>query len=177
MAKHSIKTQAIILVLTLALASMLPAYSCGSSWPNGKVGVAVTIAPVADLVAQVGGDRVEVMVMVPPGRGPHDYEPTPNQMTQLSRADMYAKVGFGVEFELTWMDNLIEQNSDMIVAIGGGEISRDEVTFAGHHALEVLYFPAEMNREKALAKARQKGLAEPVEFLGPVHQLFAGPGE
>lgn len=110
------RTKAVIIVLALVMTSMLPAFSCGGGgWPNGKIGVAVSIAPLADFVAQVGGDKVEVMVMVPPGRGPHDYEPTPNQMAQLSKADMYAKVGSGVEFELTWMDNLIEQNKRMHV--------------------------------------------------------------
>jgi len=69
------------------------------------------------------------------------------------------------------------ENSDLIVAIGGGEVSRDEVTFARQHGKEVLYFPAEMNHEKAIAKARKKGLPEPIDFLGPVHQLFAGSGE
>jgi len=69
------------------------------------------------------------------------------------------------------------ENSDVIVAIGGGEVSRDEVTFARQHGKEVLYFPAEMNHEKAIAKARKKGLPEPTDFLGPVNQLFAGSGE
>jgi len=115
MNKRLIKTKVILMGLALTLVLMLPAFSCGNNWPNDKVGVAVTIAPLADFVEQVGGDKVEVMVMVPPGRGPHDYEPTPNQMVKLSKANMYAKVGSGVEFELTWMDNLIEQNGDMIV--------------------------------------------------------------
>ena len=122
------------MALALALISMLPAFSCGNSWPDGKVGVAVTILPLADFVRQVGSDKVEVMVMVPPGRGPHDYEPTPNQMARLSKADMYAKVGSGVEFELTWMDNLVEQNSDMLVVdcsqdielLGGEQDSPEE---------------------------------------------------
>ncbi|MFC1951025.1 metal ABC transporter solute-binding protein, Zn/Mn family [Chloroflexota bacterium] len=98
------------------MVGLLPAFSCSDSWPNDKTGVAVTILPLSDFVAQVGGDRVEVMVIVPPGRGPHDYEPTPQQMTRLSKADMYAQVGSGVEFELTWMDNLVEQNGDMLLA-------------------------------------------------------------
>jgi len=109
------KTKAILIALALALALMLPAFSCGDRWPNGKIGVAVTILPLADFVENIGGDMVEAMVMVPPGRGPHDYEPTPQQMARLSKADMYAKVGSGVEFELTWMDNLIEQNGDMLI--------------------------------------------------------------
>ena len=43
---------------------------------NGnKICVVVTILPEADFVRHVGGDRVKVIVMVPPGASPHTYEP------------------------------------------------------------------------------------------------------
>jgi zinc transport system substrate-binding protein len=53
--------------------------------------------------------------MVPPGASPHTYEVTPEQMTRLSKAKMYAKVGSPVEFELAWMDKLISVNKNMPV--------------------------------------------------------------
>jgi zinc transport system substrate-binding protein len=81
----------------------------------GKIGVVVTILPQAEFVENIGGDKVDVTVMVPPGASPHTYEPTPSQMTALSRAKLYARVGSGVEFELTWLDKLIAQNKDMLV--------------------------------------------------------------
>jgi zinc transport system substrate-binding protein len=77
--------------------------------------VAVTILPQADFVEAVGGDKVEVVVMVPPGASPHTYEVTPDQMTQLADAGMYAKVGTPVEFEIAWMDKLIAVNQSMLV--------------------------------------------------------------
>ena len=51
-----------------------------------KIGVVVTILPEADFVRHVGGDRVKVMVMVPPGASPHTYEPRPEQLKQISTA-------------------------------------------------------------------------------------------
>jgi zinc transport system substrate-binding protein len=36
-------------------------------------------------------------------------------MVGVSKAEMYVKVGSGVEFELAWMDKIIEQNKDMLV--------------------------------------------------------------
>jgi zinc transport system substrate-binding protein len=80
-----------------------------------KLGVVVTILPQAEFVENIGGDKVDITVMVPPGASPHTYEPTPSQMAALSEAKLYAKVGSGVEFELTWMDKLITQNKDMLV--------------------------------------------------------------
>lgn len=80
-----------------------------------RIGVIVTILPQADFVEKVGGDRVQVTVMVPPGADPHTYEPTTGQLTEVSKAQMYAKVGSGVEFELTWLGRIREVNREMLV--------------------------------------------------------------
>lgn len=82
---------------------------------GGRIEVVTSILPLADFVENVGGEKVVVSVMVPPGASPHTYEPTPSQMTNLARAKMYAKVGSGVEFEVVWMDKLIAVNRKMLV--------------------------------------------------------------
>ena len=82
---------------------------------SDRIQVVVTIPPQAEFVERVGGDRVQVTVMVPPGASPHTYEPTPGQLRAVSQAVLYAKVGSGIEFELTWMDNLRDANKDMVV--------------------------------------------------------------
>jgi zinc transport system substrate-binding protein len=98
-----------------------------------KIGVAVTIVPQTEFVERIGGDRVEVTVMVPPGASPHTYEPTPSQMVDLAEAEMYAKVGSGIEFELVWMDKLIAQNEDMLVVDCAEGVTLQETTTAHEH--------------------------------------------
>jgi zinc transport system substrate-binding protein len=85
---------------------------------DNKVRVIVTILPQAEFVEAVGGDRVNVTVMVPPGQEPHTYAPEPSQMRDLERADIYFKLGSGIEFELVWMEEFIELNGDMLVVDG-----------------------------------------------------------
>lgn len=80
-----------------------------------QLNVVVSILPQAYFVEQIGEDRVDVSVMIPPGGNPHTYEPTPSQLTNLSQADIYVKVGSGVEFELEWMDKLVSLNKNMFV--------------------------------------------------------------
>jgi ABC-type Zn uptake system ZnuABC Zn-binding protein ZnuA len=46
-----------------------------------------SIPPLADLVRQVGGGRVEVVSVVPQGVDGHTYEPTPSDVADLARAD------------------------------------------------------------------------------------------
>ena len=105
-----------ILALSFVLLGV-SSVSCSSPYQasDDVTVVAVTILPQAGFVEAVGGDRVEVVVMVPPGASPHTYEVTPDQMVLLSRASMYAKVGSGVEFELAWLDRLLAVNRDMLV--------------------------------------------------------------
>ena len=55
--------------------------------------VVATVAPVADLVAQVGGDRVSVDTLVPAGADAHTYEPRPSDVITLAGADAYLGIG------------------------------------------------------------------------------------
>ena len=101
-----------------------------------KLGVVVTILPQAEFVERIGGGRVDITVMVPPGASPHTYEPTPSQMTELSEAELYAKVGSGVEFELTWMDKLVAQNKGMLVVDCSEGIRLQEMVSGDSHENE-----------------------------------------
>ena len=106
------------IVLVLMVASLSLMVTCvGGETPeyDGRIGVIVTILPQADFVDRVGGEKVDITVMVPPGVSPHTFEPTTTQMVEVSKAKVYAKVGSGVEFELTWMDKIMEQNRDLFV--------------------------------------------------------------
>jgi zinc transport system substrate-binding protein len=116
--KRFMSTRLIAVSLMLLMIFSLAAASAGcakKTETTGKVTVAVTILPQAGFLNAIGGDRVDVVVMVPPGASPHTYEVTPDQMTKLSKAKMYAKVGSAVEFELTWMNKLISVNKQMLV--------------------------------------------------------------
>jgi zinc transport system substrate-binding protein len=80
-----------------------------------KIGVVVSIPPLAEFVEKIGGERVSVLVMVPPGANPHTYEPTSTQLKEVSKAKLYVKAGSGVEFELVWLDKILEFNKDILV--------------------------------------------------------------
>ncbi len=118
----------VIPVLAIVLFTFT-ASSCGRGEPVGeKPVVVVTILPQAEFMKKVGGDRVEVTVMVPPGANVHIYEPSPSQMTILAKAAMYAKVGSGIEFELTWMEKLRAVNKEMLMVDSSAGVPLQEVT-------------------------------------------------
>lgn len=51
--------------------------------------IAVSILPQAYFVDRIGGDTVQTLVLVGPGKDPHTYEPSPKQMQDLSRASAW----------------------------------------------------------------------------------------
>ena len=69
-----------------------------------KIKVFVSILPQAYFVERVGGDRVDVSVMVGPGQSPATYEPMPRQMVELGKAKLFFRIG--VPFEDVWMDRI-----------------------------------------------------------------------
>lgn len=117
------KTLAVITTLLLIMAVLLVGCNAGKETvqpvtdnkKNDKLVVFVSILPQADFVRQLGGDRVEVSVMMPPGANEHNYEPDTGQLKALSQADLYVKVGH-LPFEDAWMERFISTNRDMLVA-------------------------------------------------------------
>jgi ABC-type Zn uptake system ZnuABC Zn-binding protein ZnuA len=58
--------------------------------------VTATVSPLADLVAQIGGDRVDVRSLVPPGADAHTYAPRPRDAMRLEEADIYFGIGLAL---------------------------------------------------------------------------------
>jgi len=108
------KVIAIISVL-LAMLAILVISRAPKAEATEKIGVVVTILPQAEFVESVGGEKVTVTVMVPPGHDPHTYAPIFSQLVAVKQAKLYAEVGSGVEFELAYMDSIVEANRNMLV--------------------------------------------------------------
>jgi ABC-type Zn uptake system ZnuABC Zn-binding protein ZnuA len=87
-------------LVTLALLAALVAGCGGSDAPDPAASavlrVTATVSPLADLVAQVGGDRVEVRSLVPPGADAHTYSPRPRDAMRLEEADLYVGIGLAL---------------------------------------------------------------------------------
>ncbi len=58
-----------------------------------KIGAVATLYPIAWMVGQIGGDRVSVTNLTPPGVEPHDLELSPDQVEMLSDADVAIVMG------------------------------------------------------------------------------------
>ena len=98
-----------------------------------QIDVVVSIIPQKVFLNKIGGDKVEVTVMVENGASPHTYTPKPQQMKKLSKANLYLSIG--VEFEKVWLSKFINQNRDMLVVDSSMDINK---TTMHHHNEEEL---------------------------------------
>jgi zinc transport system substrate-binding protein len=80
---------------------------------ESKIHLFVSIAPQKYFAQKIGGERVAVSVLVPPGADPHTYEPKPVQMRALAKIDIYFAVG--IDFEKAWLKKITSLNSRMPV--------------------------------------------------------------
>jgi len=90
----------------------------------------VSIPPQVTFLKAIGGDKVEITLMVEAGNSPHTYEPKPSQMKAIARADVYFSIG--VEFEHTWLSKFQSLNKNMkTIALDEG-ITKYSMSHAEH---------------------------------------------
>ena len=84
----------IFVIFSLLLAA------CGSSMPatsSASLKVVASTTIIGDVVAQVGGDLINLTVLFPPGADPHTFEPRPKDIAAISDADIVIIHGLGLE--------------------------------------------------------------------------------
>jgi len=81
---------------------------------SGKITVYTSIYPVYDFAKKIGGDKINLHMMVPSGTEPHDWEPKPKDMARLQEADVFIYNGAGME---GWVDKVLNSidNEGLIV--------------------------------------------------------------
>lgn len=62
--------------------------------------------------------------------------------------------------------------SDILIAIGGNDITRDELLEGRAQGKPVYYYPAEMEHDAAIRRAKYLGVPVPDSFMGSVHDVF-----
>ena len=106
-------------ILAVLLVVLLTTSGCTSTdgTRSGKeVMVAVTIPPQAEMVQEIGGDRVDVFVVMPPGSDPHTFEPGPALVAKAAEADIYVTLGTGLlPLEDVLVSRLKAMNPDLVV--------------------------------------------------------------
>lgn len=96
-----------LLVLSLTLILLVPACSKTDKDERGgdKLQLIATIFPPYDFARRLGGEAVEVTMLLPPGSESHSYEPSPKDLVRIAECDLFIYNG-GVSD--SWVDRLLE---------------------------------------------------------------------
>ncbi|AHA30961.1 MULTISPECIES: metal ABC transporter solute-binding protein, Zn/Mn family [unclassified Exiguobacterium] len=92
----------IIPALTIAFASASVLAACGSNTDSStsdktQTEVYASTFATAAIAREIGGDQVDVKMIVPPGADPHSYEPTSKQLTEIAKGDLFLLTGTTLE--------------------------------------------------------------------------------
>ncbi len=72
---------------------------------NDKLQVITTLYPLYDFVKNIGQDKVEVTLLLPPGVEPHAFEPKPNDVMAINQADVFVYTG---KFMEVWAEDILK---------------------------------------------------------------------
>ncbi|WP_338669330.1 metal ABC transporter solute-binding protein, Zn/Mn family [Pseudodesulfovibrio methanolicus] len=109
----------------------------GPALAGAKVRAFVSILPQKYFVERIGGDLVDVSVLVLPGANPHMYEPSPRQMTALAGAQVFFAIG--VNLEEVWLPKLADANQTMRIVRTQKGVEKIPMTAHGHGEHEAMH--------------------------------------
>lgn len=95
---------------------------------TGKLSVYTSFYPMYDFAGKIGGEKIQLNNMVPAGTEPHDWEPSPSDIVNLEKADVFIYNGAGMEH---WVEKVLNslKNKDLVAV----EASAGLTLLEGHH--------------------------------------------
>ncbi len=80
---------------------------CVYNTPNAhskKTTVVTTIFPLYDFARAIGGDKIEIKMLIKPGSEVHSYDPLPSDMSEIYGSDLFLYIGGESD---KWVDKLL----------------------------------------------------------------------
>lgn len=109
-----------LMVLTLVCSALILS-GCSDKNPaegkkdNGKINVVATIFPEYDFLRQIGGDKINLSMLLTPGAETHSFEPTPQDIIKIQESDLFVYVGGDSD---EWVKGILESiDSDKLKTV------------------------------------------------------------
>ena len=100
-----------------------------------KLQVVASFYPLYFFTSQIGGERADVLNIIPAGAEPHDYEPTAQDIAKIESSDLLVINGGGVE---AWANN-IKENIDLkktTIVIAGENLMTQQIVEEGEKIID-----------------------------------------
>jgi zinc/manganese transport system substrate-binding protein/manganese/iron transport system substrate-binding protein len=100
------------------------------SWAaDQKLKVVATVAPITNIVYNVGGNRIDLHGIVPEGVNSHTFEPAPSDAKVLAEADLIIVNGLHLELPTQSLAAKVKKKDAKVLSLGDNTISRKEWKF------------------------------------------------
>jgi zinc transport system substrate-binding protein len=73
--------------------------------PTSRLKVVTSLFPLQEFARAVGGDKLQVILLLPPGAEAHTWEPKPSDVVQIAQADIFIYLGPSME---PWVDKVLK---------------------------------------------------------------------
>ena len=97
---------------------------------EGKIKVAATIFPLADIAENIGGDKIEVVNIVKPGASPHTFEVKPSDVKRMNGVELLFAIGGSLD---NWTANILSVDESIDLIVVGDGVEKKEFKFEHHH--------------------------------------------
>lgn len=91
-----------------------------ASSDSADISIIASFYPLYEFTKEIGQNKINVSLLVPPGIEPHDWEPTVNDLQKMHQADLIVINGIGFE---NWVDDIDIVNSDVSIVDTSNGIS------------------------------------------------------
>ena len=105
--KRKILLVAVLLIVLFGVYTLF-SHSVKEPVDEARVKVVVTIFPLYDMARVIGGDRILLTQLLPPGVEAHSFEPSPSDMVKIDEADLFVYAGPAME---PWADDIVHSGS------------------------------------------------------------------
>ena len=138
----------------------LPTFQPISS--DGRLNVVATTTIIGDVVSQIGGDQIDLTVLIGTDKDAHSYQATPGDLVALENADIIFVNGWNLEEKLA--ETITDNHSDKFVSISTGITARQLTGESGHDDSHDDEHDAEHNDDHDSEHGHEGGLDPHVWF-------------
>ncbi len=119
----------IIMIAILAVSLSLNNYQKSKN-QSQKISIITTLFPLYDFAKTIGGDKVEVSLLLPPGVEAHGFEPKPSDIARINEAQIFIYTGSFME---PWAEDIIKGNSNQSLEIIDASLDIKMMPGLAHH--------------------------------------------
>jgi ABC-type Zn uptake system ZnuABC Zn-binding protein ZnuA len=116
-------------MLTLSLLLAFIGVACDSEAEDDTLLVVTTVAPLRNIIEEVGGDRITVVALIPEGTNSHTFDPSPSAVGEIEKADLIVINGLNLELPTLELAEANASDGTPIVLLGNLAVSPDEYVF------------------------------------------------